>query len=263
MGITPIFTTSNCWKKSWPRYRNTDDTDDGGRLRVPRVLSGFIVKRVVIPELLDTDAGTPAEIAGSLADLRLVNRWFGGAATTCSLVEHVARKRDTTALSLLEVAAGSGDVPEHTRRRLHRRGVQLETTLLDRSRSHLTNGHRAVIGNALALPFADQSFDLVGCGLFAHHLSPDELLVFLNEALRVCRVAVLINDLVRHPLHLALVYAGYPLYRSRLTRHDAPASVRAAYTPDEIRAVLQQTPAARVEIHRHYLFRMGAIVWKQ
>ena len=56
----------------------------------------------------------------------------------------------------------------------------------------------------------------------------------MNEGLRVCRVAVLINDLVRDGLHLSLVYAGLPLYRSRLTRHDAPASVRQAYTPAEM-----------------------------
>ena len=103
----------------------------------------------------------------------------------------------------------------------------------------------------------------MSCNLFAHHLSPQELVAFTNEALRVCRVAVLINDLVRHPLHMALVYAGLPLYRSRLTRHDAPASVRQAYTPVEMQALLGQTAAARVEIHRHYLFRMGVIAWKR
>ncbi|MBZ5704684.1 MAG: methyltransferase domain-containing protein [Acidobacteriia bacterium] len=220
------------------------------------------MRRVVTPELLDTDSGTPAEIAGSLADLRLINRWFGGAATTCSMIELVARKLQASALSFLEVAAGSGDVPEFVRRHLQKRGVQLQTTLLDRAHSHLTNGKQAVVGDALALPFGDGSFDLVGCGLFAHHLSPEQLKDFVSEALRVCRVAVLINDLVRHPLHVALVYAGYPLYRSRLTRHDGPASVRAAYTPHEMQTLLQQTKAARVEIQRHYLFRMGAIAWK-
>ena len=221
------------------------------------------MKRVVTPELLDTDAGTPAEIAESLADLRLINRWFGGSATTYSMVERVARKLDVTALSFLEVAAGSGDVPAHTQRRLQRRGVQLETTLLDRSPAHLINGGRSVVADALALPFAEASFDLVGCALFMHHLSPEEVKNFVNEALRVCRVGVLINDLIRHPFHVALVYAGYPLYRSRLTRHDAPASVRAAYTPAEMRMLLEQTRAARVEIYRHYLFRMGAIAWKR
>jgi ubiquinone/menaquinone biosynthesis C-methylase UbiE len=178
------------------------------------------------------------------------------------MVEHVASKLNATELSFLEVAAGSGDVPDFVRYRLQNRGVQLQTALLDRAHSHLTNGHRAVVGDALALPFSDGSFDLVGCGLFAHHLSPAQLTDFVNEALRVCRVAVLINDLVRHRLHVALVYAGYPLYRSRLTRHDGPASVRAAYTPGEMQTLLQQTKAARVEIQRHYLFRMGAIAWK-
>jgi hypothetical protein len=88
-----------------------------------------------------------------------------------------------------------------------------------------------------------------------------ELVQFGNE-LRVCRIAVLINDLVRHPLHMSLVYAGMPLYRSRLTRHDAPASVRQAYTVEEMQSLLAQSSAARVEIHRHYLFRMGVVAWK-
>ncbi|MBZ5721849.1 MAG: methyltransferase domain-containing protein [Acidobacteriia bacterium] len=220
------------------------------------------MKRMVIPELLDTDAGTPVEVRDSLADLRLVNRWFGGAATTEWMVERVVRRLNARTLSLLEVGAGSGDVPETVRRHLEQRGVQLEFTLLDRVASHL-NGHpRAVVGDALSLPFADSSFDVISCGLFTHHLSPEELVQFANEALRVSRQAVLINDLIRHPLHLGLVYAGYPLYRSRLTRHDAPASVRQAYTLEEMRELLRQTTADEVEIHRHYLFRMGVTAWK-
>jgi hypothetical protein len=80
--------------------------------------------------------------------------------------------------------------------------------------------------------------------------------------MRVCRKAVLINDLIRSPVHLLLIYAGFPLYRSRLTRHDAPASVRQAYTPREMQEMLAQTPAKHIEISRHYLYRMGVIAWK-
>jgi ubiquinone/menaquinone biosynthesis C-methylase UbiE len=220
------------------------------------------MKRVITAELLDTDSGTPAEVRDSLADLRLVNRWFGGAATTEWMIERVVRKVNAQALSLLEVGAGSGYVPEFVRRRLERRGVRVEVTLLDRVASHLNGNRRAVVGDALRLPFADSSFDVISCGLFAHHLSPEELQRFVNESLRVCKYAVLINDLIRDPVHLALVYAGYPLYRSRLTRHDAPASVRQAYTLQEMRELLGKTDAGEVEIHRHYLFRMAVIAWK-
>jgi ubiquinone/menaquinone biosynthesis C-methylase UbiE len=178
------------------------------------------------------------------------------------MVERVAHETKQSTLSLLEVAAGSGYVPETARQRLQQRGLDLQVTVLDRAPSHLSNGQPAVAGDALALPFRDASFDLLSCSLFAHHLSPQELVRFVDEGLRVCRLAVLINDLVRHTLHLSLVYAGMPLYRSRITRHDAPASVRQAYTPEEMKTLIARSSAARIEIQRHYLFRMGVIAWK-
>jgi ubiquinone/menaquinone biosynthesis C-methylase UbiE len=125
------------------------------------------------------------------------------------------------------------------------------------------NGTSAVAGDALALPFGDGSFDLVSCCLFAHHLEPREIVQFVNEGLRVGRTAVIINDLVRDPIHLALVYVSLALYRSRFNRHDAPASVRRAYTVKEMNQMLRQTTAARVEIERRPAFRMGAIAWKR
>jgi ubiquinone/menaquinone biosynthesis C-methylase UbiE len=220
------------------------------------------MKRIPTEELLDSDSGTPEEIASSLADLRWINRTFGGRATTLAMVEQVAKATGANQLSLLEVAAGSGDSPRYASRELAMRGFDLKITLLDRRASHVGNGGRSVAGDALALPFQDGSFDLASSGLFAHHLSPDDVVQFVNESLRVSRKAVLINDLIRHPLHLAMVYAGSPLYRSRLTRHDAPASVRQAYTVSEMREMLRATTASRVEISRHYLFRMGVIAWK-
>jgi hypothetical protein len=53
-----------------------------------------------------------------------------------------------------------------------------------------------------------------------------------------------------------------PLFRSRITWHDAPASVRRAYTCDEMRALLADAGARKVEVSRHYLFRMGVLLWK-
>ncbi len=221
------------------------------------------MKRVVIPELLDTDAGSRAEVEASLADLRLVNRWFGGARVMLSLLHDVAVRAGSGTLSMLDVASATGDIPRLAKDHLARRGVQLEVTLLDRALSHMDRGLRYVAGNALWLPFADQSFDVVVCSLFAHHLEPSELERFVDEGLRVARLAVLINDLRRHPLHLALVYAGWPLYRSRLTRHDAPVSIRRSYTSEEVRTLLAKTRADHVEIRHFYLFRMGVIAWKR
>ncbi|MDP9269294.1 MAG: methyltransferase domain-containing protein [Acidobacteriota bacterium] len=220
------------------------------------------MRRSVVPELLDTDAGTPSEIEASLADLRAINRRFGGSETLYSLVRGVARECCLTQLSLLDVAGASGDVPHAVQSRLRRDGVELDVTLLDRATTHLGRQFPAVAADALKVPFADGSFDLVSCSLFLHHLEPGEIVAFVEEGLRVARHAVLLNDLRRSRLHLTLVYAASPLFGSRLTRHDAPVSVRRAYTPSELAEMLRRTHATECSIRNTFFFRMGAIAWK-
>ena len=221
------------------------------------------MKRVVIPELLDTDSGTPAEVAGTLSDLRMFNRWFGGVGTVRSLLRRAIAAGNTREPSLLEVAAGDGYLPTLMQRELAGLFL-LRVTLLDRSPAHFNGSPaRRLAADALALPFADGSFDLVSSSLFVHHLEPEQVTVFAEECLRVARTAVLIHDLRRDPLHLALAYAGFPLYHSRITRNDAPASVRRAYTTAEMQDMLRRTTAARFEIEHHFLYRMGVIAWKE
>ncbi|MGA7751249.1 MAG: methyltransferase domain-containing protein [Candidatus Sulfotelmatobacter sp.] len=221
------------------------------------------MQRTNSEEILDSNACPPAEVVASLRDLCRINRWFGGIATTRRLIERVAATTGKKQFSLLEVAAGFGEVPRAAGRELAAKGITLDVTDLDRVSTHLQRGHRRLVADALALPFRDGSFDLVSCSLFAHHLQPPELAGFAKEASRVSRCAVLINDLIRHPLHLALVYAAFPLMRSYVSRLDGVTSVRRSYTPDEIRTILSDGANRRhkVEISRHYLFRMGAIVW--
>ncbi len=221
------------------------------------------MKRTVTPELLDSDAGNTCEVASSLADLQRINRWFGSIRTVTQLIQKVAAETGQRQFSLLDVAGASGDIAAAVRKSLSQKGITVDATLLDRNFSHLNGNFTTVVGDALSLPFADKSFDLVACSTFVHHLEPAEIIRFASEALRVARVAVLINDLRRHGFHLALVYAGFPLFRSRLTRHDAPVSIRRSYTPEELRDMLSKTRAVRTEISKHYLFRMGAIVWAQ
>ncbi len=224
------------------------------------------MKRVVTPEILDTDAASPAEVQQGLSDLRRVNRWFGGIRTTRRMLEKVIAGYGSSpgkaAFTLLDVGAGSGDVSLAAARQLNSRAA-VRVTLLDRMPSHLPrNGVGKLAADALSLPFLDASFDLVTCSLLVHHLEGADIVRFVNEALRVARVAVLLNDLRRAPLHLALVCAAFPLF-NRVSHHDGIASVRRAYTPDEITNILRSSHAASVDIENTYLFRFGAIAWKQ
>ena len=221
------------------------------------------MRRVVRPELLDSNQAPAHEVKTSLADLQRINRWFGGISTTKHLIRHAVSRASNSHVTILDVGSATGDGPAKVRDSFPQK--QLRFTLLDRDPSHF-DGTRSkmpcVGGDALSLPFAADSFDFVTCSLFAHHLEPDEIRAFANEALRVARSALLINDLRRSAIHLSLVYLGQPLFRSPITRHDTVASVRRAYTSSEMRAILQSTAARQIDIHHTYLFRMGAIAWK-
>jgi len=222
------------------------------------------MKRRPTRELLDDDLGTPAEIAASLQDLRWFNRWFGGLSTTRALFETATQVTGQKKFSVLEVASGDGYVMQTVVKDLAKNGIQLDVTLLDRAASHLprNGGRPKVTADALSLPFRDGSFDLVVSSLFLHHLPPDQSIQFARETLRVCGTAVLVHDLVRHPLHLALAYAGVPLYRSRITRNDAPASVWQAYTAKEVVSFFRSAGASEVRVQQQYLYRMGVLARK-
>jgi ubiquinone/menaquinone biosynthesis C-methylase UbiE len=250
------------------------------------------MQRIDAPEILDSDVCSAEESGAVLKVLGRINRWFGGVSTSQFMVERAARVTGCKRLSLLEVAAGLGEVPGIIQRRMERSGIALDVKLLDMAQSHLptnllpanhlppshANGSQpkkhnssavnpGVVGDALALPFADNAFDLVSCNLFVHHLSPQNLTRFVREALRVSRRAVLINDLVRHPLHLGLVYASFPIMLNRVAWLDGLTSVRRSYVPSEIQSMLASALSpeilGRVEISRHFLYRMGVIVWKE
>ncbi|HEX2122010.1 MAG TPA: hypothetical protein VHL59_10250, partial [Thermoanaerobaculia bacterium] len=98
---------------------------------------------------------------------------------------------------------------------------------------------------------------------FFHHFSPDENKIMLAEALRVARKGVSVNDTRRHyvPLLFVLLLSALRLF-GRITRFDAPASVRQAYTIPETREIVRRVPAKRSEIVRLWPFRLGILLWK-
>jgi ubiquinone/menaquinone biosynthesis C-methylase UbiE len=223
------------------------------------------MKRVVTQELLDEDLGTPDEIRETLLDLRGFNQNFGGFDSMSAMLQQVADRCHVRQISFLDVAGGTGEVAENASTRLRAKGLELHSMVLDRAVSHMTaevTTPYKIAGDAVALPFADCSFDVVGCNLFCHHLEPDDLVAFFNEAIRVARLAVIASDLRRNLFHWIVAYAGKFTYRSRLTRNDAPVSVRRAYTLSELQQIAKRTHAAYSTIRPYYFQRMGLTLWK-
>ena len=130
---------------------------------------------------------------------------------------------------------------------------------------YLRDGSRArrVVADARHLPFRNGGADIVTSAHFFHHFTPEENAAILGEAIRVARRGVIVNDTRRHYVPLAVVrtMAAFRMV-GRITRSDAPGSIRRGYTLAEARAIATRVRASRVEVVRAWPFRFGLLLWK-
>lgn len=226
------------------------------------------MRRVPSQEWLDDDLGTPEEIRQSFDDLWRINRWLGGASGCLRLLERFFARTGPHPVRILDVGSGDARLVTQLQRELARRKLSAEFVALDRRLNHLKNGNHfspglsRVVGDALDFPFRQESFDVVMCNLFLHHFSGEEARELIQCLAEVASQAVLINDLERHPLPYFFIRFALPFARSRVTRHDGPASVRQAYTREELGALVRQAGFSNFEIERLAAFRLGLTLWK-
>jgi ubiquinone/menaquinone biosynthesis C-methylase UbiE len=226
------------------------------------------MRRVTSNELLDEDLGTPAEVARSLDDLWRMNRWLGGVSSSLRMIGDILRNTRASSLRILDVGAGDGRLAARLRDELRERGNQVEFFILDRRQAHLQNGDpvreglRPVVADALRLPFAEGSFDVVMCNLFFHHFSHEKATGVLRALARIASRAVLVNDLERHWVPYLFIRSAIMFTHSRLTRHDGPASVRQAYTREEVAGLAAAAGFTSFEVRRLAPFRLGLTLRK-
>ncbi|MCW2974473.1 MAG: Methyltransferase type 11 [Thermoleophilia bacterium] len=207
-------------------------------------------RRVDIDEHMDADDADPADIAGALDDLSRLNQFVGGNRLTLRALDHARAKRFVPegSLRILDVATGAGDMPramlDHLAQQrvdVHVTGLDIKPEMLDEARRRTTGLIDYVQGDALAMPYDDDSFDVVTCSLMLHHFQPAAAVAVLAEMRRVSAHVVVVNDLIRawHPWLFAKV-VGPLVTRNPLTRFDGPVSVLRAYAPDELLELLDE-----------------------
>jgi ubiquinone/menaquinone biosynthesis C-methylase UbiE len=215
----------------------------------------FTPARITSHELLDEHDAPREDMERSLRDLRRFNRYCGGIDIYRRLVRRFAPR------SILDLGTGTSDLLESMPDVPLRIGLdfKIEHLLYKRRGSRVLR----VVGDAEHLPFRDSAVDVVTSAHFFHHFSPTENEGILGESLRVSRRGVCVNDTRRHyaPLLFTTLLGVFRLV-GRITRSDAPASVRQGYTTTEARAIAETVPAARRNVVNAWPFRFGILLWK-
>ncbi len=219
------------------------------------------------PELMD-DPSLPVRehvrALGALARINVLSR------TAAQVAAAIARRAAATAveggtpLRVLDVACGGGDVTVALALRLQRLAARRgwpppEVLGIDVSPVAIAEAVRRAAGRGLPTHFRTLDVtaepcppcDIAVTSLFLHHLDDDVAVRLLAALGRSAPRGVVVSDLIRSRLGLALATVGTALLsRSRVARVDGPRSVRAARTPAEYAALFSAAGLAGARVRR-------------
>lgn len=158
----------------------------------------------------------------------------------------------------LDIGCGPGQIARKIAQRLpgwRIVGIDRSAAMLEQARASGAPG--AADGTLLEfspadgtnLPFPDASFDLVICNSVLHHLEKPQRLVAGMARVADPRGAILLRDL-RRPSRLAFGWHArwYGRRYSGVMLKLYRDSLRAAYTPEELTALLRASPVPRARI---------------
>jgi SAM-dependent methyltransferase len=245
------------------------------------------MQRSLDKEMMDLAANPPGLLEDDLRNLRLLNRYLGGCRSVKKGLVRVMLQREHSNLHLLDIGTGSADIPAVIERWGRKRGGDIKIVALEaeptiarvaakliqqrnppfiplyqrgKEGDFYSRAISIVRGDAMALPFVSSSFDFVLASQLLHHFSEEQIVRLLRIWSRVARKAIIVSDLLRHPIPYHGIRILTRLFtRNIMTRTDAPLSIRRAFTLAEWRELFSRAAIGPFEILPVFPFRMVAI----
>jgi ubiquinone/menaquinone biosynthesis C-methylase UbiE len=210
-------------------------------------------------EWMDHPSVAPGDLEASLRFIRGINRFLGYTRITLGYFRRFSRQWDQSEMiHVLDLATGSADVPEALLRWARKAGFKVRVVGLDMhpltSAIAARGKHsdlRIVRGDAMLAPFADQSFDYVMTNMFVHHLDDAEVVQVLREMSRIARRGIVAADLLRTRRAYAWIWL-ITLFSRSMVRHDGRASVRQAFSFQEITALTCRAHLSFAQVKKHF-----------
>ncbi|MFK7820707.1 MAG: methyltransferase domain-containing protein [Planctomycetaceae bacterium] len=228
-------------------------------------MSDGLKHRRLQPELMDDPSLDRKLHEQALVGLRRVN----SLSRTTTVFERAIVKSGvldgstSEPLRILDIACGGGDLVVQLANRLHRRGCSVEIDGCDISpvaievatqQARDTGCNRVnffqhdVLQDTLA-----QSYDVVMCSLFLHHLDESDALTLLAFMRQTASQLVLVDDLQRTRFGYWLAWTGCRLLsRCYVVHVDGPRSVEGAFTVAEAKGLALRAEWCEPKIDRHW-----------
>ena len=220
-----------------------------------------IEQRNLTDELMDDPGLEPKLHQKALSGLRRIN-WFTRAYRPIikQVLQLNSDARQPT--RVLDIACGAGDLLCAIGRAASGAGVPIHLFGQDISCEavKIANQNASRSGQEITFNVRDvfdmeetDSYDVVCCSLFLHHLTTQQAITLLRLMKRAARQMVLVTDLKRTVLgYLYAVFGPRLLTTSRIVHVDAVKSVQGAFARDEIEQLMQEADLKDAEIENFW-----------
>lgn len=175
--------------------------------------------------------------------------------------------------TLLDIGCGGGLFLLHLSRyfpQMKMLGIDINDLAIKEATNHLNDWQKKKLAQNLLfrvqhleIALLENQFDVVLATLLCHHLSDEELILFLQQVHAKAGKLVIINDLHRHSLaYWCFAFISPWLFRNRLITHDGLISVRKGFTRTEWQQFLMKANIANYQIKWCWPFRWQIILYK-
>ncbi len=228
----------------------------------------MLEKRSTDLEIMD-DLEISGEVIGkTLRELDFINQWLGGNAISLCAFRKMLKKGIT---SVTDLGCGSGDILLRMARIARKQDKQM-TFLGADANPHITAYAKTYTQafpevtiktlNIFSEEFQSQKTDVIHCCLFLHHFTESELVFLFKSFRQQVKVAIIVNDLHRHPLAFYSIKWLTALFStSYMVKNDASLSVARGFRRNELIAILRQAGLTHYSLRWRWAFRWELIVW--
>lgn len=225
-------------------------------------------------ELIDDLGFSNPVLMRNLKEMESLNHWLGYNRTLINGINTIyERYRDdfhATNLRIADVGCGGGDSLRCIHDWMVKKCINMDLLGIDgnafavdyaRTLSSTYPAIRYKLMNILSHMNLGDRYDIVTLNNFCHHFSDTDIAGILKYLHSRTRMAIIINDIHRHPLAYFGIKFLTKLFKfSYLAKHDAPLSVLRAFRKSDLLNILSLANIEIFEINWTFPFRWQVII---
>lgn len=221
-------------------------------------------------ELMD-DLNCSGEVLNrTLTEIEKINHWLGGDAITINGLNQINNNTPVpNPLSIADLGCGSGGMLKVINNWAKQHHIKVNLTGIDANPNVIKfarDNHKDLNINFLALNILSENFkthnyDIILCTLLLHHFLSEEIVELIKQLKDQARIAVIVNDLHRHPIaYYSIKWLTGLFSRSEMVKFDAPLSVKRGFTKKELIEILNKAGIQNYSLVWKYAFRWQLII---